>query len=127
MRERSRMMEKSMEMMKNKGPGPMGGGRCHPPSSRCGSITGQALDTDELAKYATPELRTLFEDWLLQLEEEIVAFTRNKEAVSPEEVAGEFKLSRESAIFILDKLAQKGRISIDGASAPEENDSASND
>jgi hypothetical protein len=70
-------------------------------------MMGDASKNDELAKYATPELRSLFEDWLLQLEEEIVAFTETRDAVKPEEVAEAFKISKESAIFLMNKLCQK--------------------
>lgn len=70
--------------------------------------------TEDIAKYATPELRTLFEDWLIQLEDEIISFAKDKEKISPDDVANEFKVSKESAIFVLGKLAQKGKINIDG-------------
>mgnify|MGYP000844584795 CR=1 FL=1 len=44
----------------------------------------------------------------------VISFSTNKKSVSPEEVASEFKISKESAIFVLGKLAQKGKINIDG-------------
>ena len=70
--------------------------------------------TDDIAKYATPELRTLFEDWLIQLEDEIISFAKDRDKITPDDVAAEFKISKESAIFVLSKLAQKNRINIDG-------------
>jgi hypothetical protein len=70
-------------------------------------MMGDVSKNDELAKYATPELRSLFEDWLLQLEEEIITFTKTRDAVKPEELAEAFKISRESAIFLMSKLCQK--------------------
>ncbi len=73
--------------------------------------------TEDIAKYATPELRSLFEDWLIQLEDEIVAFAKDINSISPEDVSSEFKISKESAIFVLGKLAQKGKINIDGNKA----------
>jgi ABC-type sulfate transport system substrate-binding protein len=86
------------------------------------TMTSGAQKTDELAKYATSELRALFEDWLIQLEEEIIALAEKREMTKPEEVAEAFKISKESAIFILDKLVQKGKIKISGISIQKEDD-----
>jgi hypothetical protein len=73
-----------------------------------GSITKAA----EMATYATPELRALFEEWLGQIEAEFLEFLQGGEAVAPENVADHFKLSKESAVFLLSKLAREGKIII---------------
>jgi hypothetical protein len=62
---------------------------------------------DALGSYGTPELHSLFNDWLLQLEEEIIALSEHHEVGTPEAVAESLKISVESATFILDRLAQK--------------------
>jgi hypothetical protein len=64
----------------------------------------------ELATYSTPELRGLFNDWMGEIEREILGFLGNRKKVDPGEVASHFKLKRESAIFILGKLAREGKI-----------------
>lgn len=66
----------------------------------------------ELATYSTPELRGLFNDWLGEIEREILEFLSDRNRADPDEVAGNFKLERESAIFILSKLAREGKINI---------------
>jgi hypothetical protein len=81
---------------------------------------------DELSKYATSELRALFEDWLIHLEEEIIAFALEREKTRPEDVAEAFKISKESANFILVRLAQKNNIHIDGISILKEDSNGSN-
>lgn len=66
----------------------------------------------ELATYSTPELRSLFNDWLLEIENEIMEFLKDRERVDPDEVAEHLRIGRESAIFIISKLAREGKISM---------------
>jgi transcription initiation factor IIE alpha subunit len=66
----------------------------------------------ELATYSTPELRGLFNDWLSEIEQEVLEFLENKTEVDPNEVAEHFRLELESVIFILSKLAQEGKINM---------------
>ena len=68
--------------------------------------------TYALASYATPELKTLFNDWLLEIERLVTDFVREHRRVDPGEVARHFKLQRDSVIFILSKLTREGRISM---------------
>ncbi len=68
--------------------------------------------TYALASYATPELRNLFNDWLLEIERLVTEFVRERKRVDPGEVARHFKLERDSVIFILSKLTREGRISM---------------
>jgi hypothetical protein len=67
----------------------------------------------ELATYSTPELRGLFNDWLGAIEREVIEFLADRKTVDPDEVAGHFRLERESVIFILSKLAHEGRSSFE--------------
>jgi len=66
----------------------------------------------ELATYSTPELRGLFNDWLGEIEQEVLEFLENRNEVDPNEVAEHFRLERESVIFILGKLAREGKINM---------------
>ena len=65
-----------------------------------------------LASYATPELRSLFNDWLSEIERLITEFVCKKRGVNPDEVARRFGLQRDSVIFILGKLTREGKISM---------------
>ncbi len=67
-------------------------------------------NTHELSSYATPELKNLFNDWLTEIEQLITSFVNKKNHVDPDEVAREFKLQRDSVIFIISKLAREGKI-----------------
>ena len=66
----------------------------------------------ELANYSTPELSSLFNDWLCEIEKEALEFLKGKTIVDPEMVARHLRLKRESTIFILDKLKREGQIDV---------------
>ena len=68
--------------------------------------------TYELASYSTPELRSLFNDWLEEIERLVVAFVNDRNKADPDEIASHFKLKRDSSIFILSKLALEGKITM---------------
>lgn len=64
----------------------------------------------ELATYSTPELRGLFNDWLREIENEMITFLKDRGNVDPEEIASKFRLKQESVIFMLGKLAGEGKV-----------------
>ena len=64
----------------------------------------------DISTYSTPELRSLFNEWLSEIEIETLEFLKDKKRVDPEEVALHLKLERESIIFILSKLAREGKV-----------------
>lgn len=66
----------------------------------------------ELATYSTPELRGLFDDWLGEIEEEVLEFVKDRNRVDYDEIARHFRLKHESVIFILGKLAQEEKINM---------------
>lgn len=66
----------------------------------------------ELTTYSTPELSGLFNDWLSEIEREVLIFLKGKTTVDPEVLARHLRLEQESAIFILDKLTREGRFDL---------------
>ncbi|HDH05796.1 MAG TPA: hypothetical protein ENH01_08795 [Nitrospirae bacterium] len=66
----------------------------------------------ELATYSTPELRGIFDDWLSEIEKEVLEFLKDKNRVDYDEIARQFRLKHESIIFILGKLAREGKINM---------------
>lgn len=66
----------------------------------------------ELATYSTPELRGLFNDWMGEIEREILEFLEDRDTVDPDEIASHFRLEKGSIIFILGKLAREGKITM---------------
>ena len=67
----------------------------------------------ELASYATPELRGLFNEWLGEIELRVIDFVGRRNRVDPQELATHFKLTAESILFVLGKLAREGKISME--------------
>jgi len=94
------------EMMK----GMMGEG--FNPMEMCEGMVGSITKSAEIATYATPELRGLFEEWLSQIEGEILGFLEARKVVVPEDVTKHFKLSKESVIFLISRLARQGKLKI---------------
>ncbi len=80
------------------------------PMEMCHKMMMNMGKTSEMASYATPEVRSLFEEWSEQIESEIFNFIKQSGSVDPERLSEHFKLSKNSINFFLSKLAQKGKI-----------------
>lgn len=97
-----------MEMMKQM----MGEGA--PPMEMCINMCKQMTQsierTSEMAAYATPELRGLFDAWLEEVEKEAMNYIQEKGAVSAQTLAEKLSISRQSAIFIIARLAKSGKV-----------------
>lgn len=75
----------------------------------------------ELGSYATPELRSMFNDWLGEIELRVKDFVGRRSRVDPRELATHFKLTTESILFILGKLAREGKITMEAKGKAEGN------
>ena len=111
-----------MEMMKNM-MGKMTGGKINGESKETGTTGFNPLEmcqkimmsmgkSSELASYATPEVRALFEEWAEQIENEVLNCIKETNTTDPEKLAEHFKLSKDSINFFLTKLAQKDKIKL---------------
>jgi DNA-binding Lrp family transcriptional regulator len=60
---------------------------------------------------ADPELLVLFEDWLDELENEVVSLAKKHGPLSPEALARKLGLSERGANFLISKLSREGKIS----------------
>ncbi len=67
-------------------------------------------ETANTAKFATPELRGLFDEWCQQIEIEILEFIKEKKAIKMDELSAKFILSEESLKYLLSRLACKNLI-----------------
>lgn len=70
---------------------------------------GQNQQADQLA---TPEIQTLFEEWARQMDSEVLGLIENKEETSIDNMASHLKISRESLIHFLNRLARQGKIDL---------------
>lgn len=76
----------------------------------CTRMTRSIEQTSELAAYATPELRGLFETWLAEVEQEAMKFLTENGSVTAPDLAAQLGISPESAVFIIARLAKSDRV-----------------
>lgn len=60
---------------------------------------------------ADPNLLVLFEDWLDELENEVISLARGQEVFSPQNLAEQLGLSQKGATFLFSKLQREGKLS----------------
>lgn len=77
-------------------------------------MAGAVTESATMASVATPELRGLFEEWAKAVEEEIVAFLKEKGSSEPSEIASKLKISEESALYFIGKMAREKKFKIIG-------------
>jgi len=65
----------------------------------------------QLMAVADPELLVLFEDWLDELEHEVVLLVEEHGPLSPADLARKLGLSERGDTFLLSKLSREGKIS----------------
>jgi transcriptional regulator CtsR len=75
----------------------------------CEMMTGMK-ETANTAKFATSELRGLFDEWCQQIEKELLDFIKEKGSIKIAEIAEKFSLSEESIKYLLSRLANKNFI-----------------
>jgi hypothetical protein len=75
----------------------------------CDMMTGMK-ETASAAKFATPELRGLFDEWCQQIEKEILDFIKEMKSIKVDEIAEKFNLSEESIKYLLSRMANNNLI-----------------
>jgi predicted HTH transcriptional regulator len=75
----------------------------------CEMMTGRK-ETANTAKFATSELRGLFDDWCQQIEKELLDLIKETNSIKIDEMAERFNLSEESIKYLLSRLANKNLI-----------------
>jgi predicted transcriptional regulator len=105
------MMGMMSMMMGRKGKNPEKGSETGkmPWDMCCEMMTGMK-ETANTAKFATSELRGLFDEWCQQIEKELLDFIKEKNSIEIAEIAEKFSLSEESIKYLLSRLANKNLI-----------------
>jgi hypothetical protein len=80
----------------------------------CQQMTGAVIEIGKMASFATPEIRGLFEEWVKAVEGEILEFLKEQKSSLPAEIAAKLKITEESILFLIDKLAREGKLKITG-------------
>jgi hypothetical protein len=119
--EKVKDMHKMMHHLKECGVPTMGtmmakmhgkGGKGHAPWDMCRDMVSSIHQSHRVATLATPEVQGLFEDWVEQIEQEILIYLKNKDSIDIKDLSQHFKISKDSAYFFLTKLAQRGKIKL---------------
>jgi len=77
----------------------------------CQKLVDRVAQSKQLMAVADPELLVLFEDWLDELEHEVIAFFAPQRPVNPAALAHNLGLSLRSATFLISKLQREGKLS----------------
>ncbi len=80
------------------------------PWDMCCDMMSGVKETANTAKFATSELRGLFDDWCQQIEKEILDFIKEEKSIKIDELIAKFNLSEESIKYLLSRLAGKNLI-----------------
>jgi hypothetical protein len=80
------------------------------PWDMCKDMMSGMRETANTARFATDELRGLFDEWCQQIEKEILNFVKEKESIKMDELTEKFSLSEESIKYLLTRLANKNLI-----------------
>lgn len=80
------------------------------PKKMCRGLFDKVARSEQLASVTDPEILVLFEDWLEELEREVIRLVKTSAGEAPGSVAEKAGLSRAGALFILSKLKKEGKI-----------------
>ncbi len=76
----------------------------------CQSLVDKMTRSQQLLAQADPELLVLFEDWLEEMEEEVIAVVKKTASLDAAALARKLGLSPAGAAFLLAKLQKEGRL-----------------
>ncbi len=83
----------------------------------CQAMMTSVSTSAEMAAYATPEVRMLFEEWAHSVEQEVLAALNARGPMDLAALATVLKVSSESALYFLGKLVREGKVAISGIQA----------
>jgi hypothetical protein len=77
----------------------------------CQSLVERVARSKQLMAVSDPDLLVLFEDWLDELEAEVISLAPSQETLTPQKLAARLGLSRRGATFLISKLQSEGKLS----------------
>jgi hypothetical protein len=80
------------------------------PKQMCQSLMDKVSRSEQLLTLAEPELLVLFEDWLEELEAEVLEVWNAEGPMDEGVLAETLGLSRSGAVFIFSKLKREGKL-----------------
>ncbi len=79
------------------------------PTNMCQSLVQKVAQSKQLMAVAEPDILVLFENWLDELEEEVVHYLKKHPAAEAVDIASSLGLSRSGTEFLLAKLEKEGK------------------
>ena len=80
------------------------------PTHMCQSMIDKVARSKQLSAVAEPEILVLFEDWLEELESEVISFVNQTGSSAPVDLAQGIGLSRSGAEFLIAKLKREEKL-----------------
>jgi hypothetical protein len=80
------------------------------PTEMCQGLVDKVARSRQLSAVADPEVLALFENWLEELESEVIDFVRRTGSRNPVDLAEGLGFSRSGANFLITKLQREGRL-----------------
>jgi len=80
------------------------------PTKMCQSLMDKVTQSKQLRSVTDPDLLVLFEDWLDELEGEVVAYQEQHPESDAAELSDHLGLSRSGAAFLVAKLRREKEI-----------------
>ena len=80
------------------------------PTKMCQSLVAKVAQSEQLQAVTAPEVLTLFEDWMEELEREVISHVDCAGKADPLALADALGLSRSGARFMLGKLKTEGKL-----------------
>jgi len=80
------------------------------PTQMCQSLVDKVSQSKQLMAITDPDILVLFEDWLEELEEEVIEAVKTHGSQDAGKLALKLRLSIRGANFLLSKLKREGRL-----------------
>jgi hypothetical protein len=80
------------------------------PTQMCQSLVDKVAQSEQLIAIAEPDLLVLFEDWLEELETEVLTLVKKNTSLDEKTIARTLGVSRRGAVFLVSKLKRQGRL-----------------
>jgi hypothetical protein len=80
------------------------------PTQMCQSLVEKVAQSKQLMSITDPDLLVLFEDWLEELEAEVVSLSKSRSALKTDDLASELGLSKRGAAFLMSKLQRDNKL-----------------
>ena len=80
------------------------------PTQMCQSLVNKVAQSKQLQAVTEPDILVLFEDWLDEIENEVVSLASKNPPVNVTRIAEQTGLSQAGANFIVTKLTREGRL-----------------